>query len=153
MLCLCLVAQSCLSLCSPMDCSLPGSSLHGYSPGKNIGVDCHALLHGIFPTQGLNPCIQHCRWIIYQLSHQGNSRILECVAYPFSSGSSQPKIELGSLSCIAGRFFTSWITREALLSYYKKSKPIKEKKMDFIKIKNFCSSRNTIKGMKRQTTE
>ena len=104
---LCLVAQSCLSLCSPMDCSLPGSSLHGYSPGKNIGVDCHALLHGIFPTQGLNPCIQHCRWIIYQLSHQGNSRILECVAYPFSSGSSQPKIELGSLSCIAGRFFTS----------------------------------------------
>ena len=38
-----------------MDCSLPGSSVHGDSPGKNTGVGCHALLQGIFPTQGLNP--------------------------------------------------------------------------------------------------
>ena len=38
-----------------MDCSLSGSSVHGDSPGKNIGVGCHALLQGIFPTQGLNP--------------------------------------------------------------------------------------------------
>jgi len=45
---LCLVAQS----CDPMDCSLPGSSVHGDSPGKNTGVGCHALLQGIFPTQG-----------------------------------------------------------------------------------------------------
>ena len=34
-----------------MDCSLPGSSVHGDSPGKNTGVGCHALLQGIFPTQ------------------------------------------------------------------------------------------------------
>ena len=46
-----LVAQSCLTLCNPMDCSPPGSSVHGDSPGKNIGVGCHALLQGIFPTQ------------------------------------------------------------------------------------------------------
>ena len=39
------VAQSCRTLCDPMDCSLPGSSVHGGSPGKNIGVGCHALLH------------------------------------------------------------------------------------------------------------
>ena len=38
-----LVAQSCLTLCDPMDCSLPGSSVHGGSPGKNTGVGSHAL--------------------------------------------------------------------------------------------------------------
>ena len=42
-------------LCDPMDCSLPGSSVHGDSPDKNTGVGCHALLQGIFPTQRLNP--------------------------------------------------------------------------------------------------
>ena len=48
MLCcaLCLVAKSCLTLCDSMDCSLPGSSVHGYSPGKNTWVDCLALLKG-----------------------------------------------------------------------------------------------------------
>ena len=51
---LCLVAQSCLTLCDPVDCSPPGSSVHGDSPGKHTGVDSHALLQGIFPTQGLN---------------------------------------------------------------------------------------------------
>ena len=39
-----LVAQSCLTRCNPMDCSLPGSSVHGDSPGKNTGVGCHASL-------------------------------------------------------------------------------------------------------------
>ena len=46
------VTQSCLTLCDPMDCSPPGSSVHGDSLGKNTGVGCHALLQGIFPTQG-----------------------------------------------------------------------------------------------------
>ena len=46
--------QSCLTLCDPMDYSLPGSSGHGNSPSKNTGVDCHDLLQGIFPTQGSN---------------------------------------------------------------------------------------------------
>ena len=53
----CLVAKSCPTLCSPLDCSLPGSSVHGNSPGKNTGVGCHALLQGIFPTQGSNLCL------------------------------------------------------------------------------------------------
>ena len=44
--------QSCLTLCDPMVCSLTGSSVHGDSPGKNSGVGCHALLQGIFSTQG-----------------------------------------------------------------------------------------------------
>ena len=43
------------TLCDPMDCSLPGSSIPGDSPGKNTRMDCHALLQGIFPTQGSNP--------------------------------------------------------------------------------------------------
>ena len=60
------------ALCDPMDCSLPGSSVHGDPPGKNTGVDCHALLQGIFPTQGLNPGLLHFRWILYHLSHQIN---------------------------------------------------------------------------------
>ena len=64
---LCLVAQSCLTLCDPMDCSLPGSSVHGDSPGKNTGVGCQALLQGIFPTQGSNPGLPNCRWILYHL--------------------------------------------------------------------------------------
>ena len=47
---LCLVV-----FCNRMDCSLPGSSVHGDSPGKNNEVGCHALLQGIFRTQGSNP--------------------------------------------------------------------------------------------------
>ena len=51
---LCLVAQSYPALWDPTDCSLPGSSVHGDSPGKNTGVGFHALLQGILPTQGAN---------------------------------------------------------------------------------------------------
>ena len=109
---LCLVAQSCLTLFDPVDCSPPGSSVHGDSPGKNTRVGSHALLQGNFPTQGLNPGLPHCRWILYHLSHQGIPRILEWVAYPFSRGSSWPKNRTG-VSCIADRFVTSWATREA----------------------------------------
>ena len=43
--------QSYLTLCDPMDCSPPGSSVHGDSQGKNTGVGCDALLQGIFPTR------------------------------------------------------------------------------------------------------
>ena len=58
------------------------------SPGKNIGIGCLFLLQGIFPTQGSNPGLPHCRRILYQMSHKGSPRILVWVAYPFSSGSS-----------------------------------------------------------------
>ena len=61
------------------------------SPGQNTGVGSLFLLQGIFPTQGLNPGLPHCRWILYQLSHNGNPRILEWVVYPFSSRPSQPR--------------------------------------------------------------
>ena len=102
-MCVCLVAH--LTLCDPMDCSSPGSSVHRDSPGENTGVGCHALL------QGSNPGLPNCRQILYHLSHQGNPKILEWVAYPFSRGSSWPRNRI-RVSCIAGRFFTSWATRE-----------------------------------------
>ena len=61
---LCLVAQSDLTPCDPMDCSFrllwPRDFL-----GKNTGVGCHFLLQRILQTQGLNPCLLHWRWILY----------------------------------------------------------------------------------------
>ena len=123
----CLGAQLCPTLCDPMDCSLSGSSVHGDSPGKNTGVGCHVLLEGIFPTQGRNPGLLHCRWIFYHLSHQG-SPVSE--SHSIVSASLRPhglyspwnspgqNTEVGRLSllqeifptqvsCIAGRFFTA----------------------------------------------
>ena len=76
------------------------------SPGQNTGVGGCSLLQGIFPTQGSNLGLSHCRQILYQLSYQGSLRILEWVAYPFSSGFSQPRNQTG-VSCIAGGFFTN----------------------------------------------
>ena len=55
---------------TPFTGSPPGFSVHGDSPGKSTRVGCHALFQGIFPTQGLNPGLLHCRWILYHLSHQ-----------------------------------------------------------------------------------
>ena len=70
--CACLVAQLCPTLCNPMDCSLPGSFVHGDSPSKNTGVGCRALLQGIFSTQGSNLDLLHCRWILNHLNYQGS---------------------------------------------------------------------------------
>ena len=64
--------ESCPTLCDPMDCSPPGSSVYGDSPGKNSGVGCHALLHGAFLTEGSNPCLLHWEVDYLPLSHQGS---------------------------------------------------------------------------------
>ena len=77
------------------------------SPGQNTGEGSLYLLQWIFPTQGSNPSLPRCGQILYQLSHKGSPRILEWVAYPFSSGSSQPRNRTG-VSCTAGGFFTNW---------------------------------------------
>ena len=74
------------------------------SPGQNTGVGSLSLLQEIFPTQGLNPGLPHCRHILYQLSQKGSPWILEWVVYPFSSGSSRPRNQT-RVSCIAGRFW------------------------------------------------
>ena len=99
------VAQSCPTLCNPKEWI-----------GPNTRVGSLSLLQGIFPTQGSNPGLPHFRWILYQLSYKGSPRILEWVAYPFSSGSSWPRNQTG-VSCIAGRLFTSEATRKARINY------------------------------------
>ena len=72
---LCLAAQSCPVICEPVNHRPSDSSVQGDSPGKNTGGGCHALLQEIFPTQGSNPSLLHCRQILYQLSHQGSPRL------------------------------------------------------------------------------
>ena len=100
----------------PRSPALWADSLPAELPGKpkNTGMGSLFLLQGIFPTQESNPGLPHCRWILYQPRHKESPRILEWIAYPFSSGSSPPKNQTG-VSCIAGRFFTNWAIREALL--------------------------------------
>ena len=64
---LCIVAQSCPALCDLMDCSPPGTSVHGDSPGQNTGVDCHALLQGILPTQGLTVILSYASKVMLNI--------------------------------------------------------------------------------------
>ena len=72
------VSSACLSRPVVSHSAIPRPVAHqapvyGDSPGKNTGVGCHALLQGIFPTQGLNPgLLPHCRRIPHPLSHQGS---------------------------------------------------------------------------------
>ena len=108
--------------CSVMSDSLLPHGLHSpwNSPGQNPAVGSSSLLQGIFPTQGWNPGLPHCRQFLYQLSHERSLRILEWVAYPFSSGSSQPK-NWTWVSCIADRFFTNWAIREFIRHFKIKS--------------------------------
>ena len=105
-------------------CSVTSDSLwpHGLynpwnSPGQSTGVGSLSLLQGIFPTQGSNPGLPHCRQILYQLSHKGSPWILEWLAYPFSSGSSWPR-DWTWVSCIAGRLLINWAIREASLLHH-----------------------------------
>ena len=88
-------------LCDPMDCSIPGFPIHhqllelaqthahwvseAIQPSRPLlspspsGVGFHALLQRIFPTQGSNPGLPRCRWIFYQLRHQGSLHSLEVI--------------------------------------------------------------------------
>ena len=72
---LCLVTQSFLTLWDPMDCSPPGSSVHGILQARTLEWVAMPSSRGIFPTQGLNPGLPHCRWILYCLSHPGSPLI------------------------------------------------------------------------------
>ena len=90
---LCLVAQSCLTLCDSMDCSPPGSYVHGDSPGKNTGMGCHALLQGIFPIQRSNLHLLHL------LHWQAGS-------LPSDPSGKLKNTGMGSLSLLQGNFPT-----------------------------------------------
>ena len=161
--------QSCLTLRDTMNCSPPGSPVHGilqarilewvampFSRGSSWSRDpnyisyvclvhwhavsllltpslgslyvCrhvyiqyiyvfYAVLSHSDSNQGLNSVLPHCRQIFLPSEHQGSPRILEWAVYIFSRGSSQLRNQTG-ISCIAGRFFTSWATREAQIYTY-----------------------------------
>ena len=87
------VIQLCPTLCDPIDYTV--YRVREFSR-QEYGVEILqgnllSLLQGIFPTQGSNPGLLHCRQIIYQLSHKGSPRILDWVPYPFSRVSSWPR--------------------------------------------------------------
>ena len=71
------VTQLCLTLCNPMDWLYSPWN----SPGQNTGVGSLSLLQGVLPNQGLTPGLPHCRWILYQLSHQGSPNNIQHLLY------------------------------------------------------------------------
>ena len=75
------VAQSCPTLCDPMDCTV-----HGILQARILEWEAHSI-----PNPGIEPRSPALQADLYQLSHKGSPRILEWVAYPFSSRSSQPR--------------------------------------------------------------
>ena len=99
MLYVCLVTQSCLILCDPRNCSLPDSTVHGDSLGKNIGVGCHALLQEIIQTQGSDPGLLHCTWVLYHLSHQGSQKGDKLMQIFPGSGQTTEDMHYFLLSC------------------------------------------------------
>ena len=64
------VAQSCPTFCNPMDCSLPGPSIHGIHQARVLEWVAISFSRGS-SRQGLNPGLPHCRQTLYPLSHQG----------------------------------------------------------------------------------
>ena len=109
------VAQSCLTLWDPMD-----YTVHEILQARILEWVSPSLLQGIFPTQGSNLGLPHCRQILYQLSHQGSPRILEWAAYPFSRGSSHnpgirpesPASQADSLPAEPQEFRNRWWHRQ-----------------------------------------
>ena len=89
----------------------PGLYSPWNSPGQNTGVGSLSFLQGIFPTQGSNPGLSLCRWILYLLRLKGITRILEWVAYPFSRGSSWSRNQT-RVSGTAGGFLSNWDIRQ-----------------------------------------
>ena len=84
---------------------------HGlYSPWDSPGC---SLLWGIFPTQGWNPGVVHCKGNSLPAEPPGKPKNIRVVTYPFSRGSSWPRDRIG-VSCIADGFFTSWATWEVI---------------------------------------
>ena len=113
LLCMCLVAQSCPTLCYHMDCSPPGSSVHGILQARILEWVDMTSSRGPFHARDRSQVSHIAGRLFYHLSYQRSPRILEYVAYPFSRGSSRPRNWTG-VSCIAGGLFTNRAIREAL---------------------------------------
>ena len=74
------VVQSCLTLCDPMNYSLPGSSIHRIFQARILEWAAISFSRGVFPTQGLNLGLLHCRQTLYSLSHRGIPTTVRYVA-------------------------------------------------------------------------
>ena len=98
--------------CYPMDCSPPGSSVHGISKATILEWIAISFSRESFWLSDWTCVSCMGRQILDQLSYKGSPRILEWVADPFFCGSSQPRNWTG-FSCIAGGFFTNWAIRKA----------------------------------------
>ena len=85
-------SHSVVSVCDPMD-----YTVHGILQARILELGSLSLPQGIFPTQGSNTGLTHCRRILHQLSHKGSPRLLEWVTYLFSRGSSWPRNRIGLL--------------------------------------------------------
>ena len=85
-----LVAQSCLTLYHPMDCSPSDSSVHGVLQARIVEWEAIPFSRGIFPTQGSNPGLLLCRQILYHLSHQGSPNTCMCSVASVVSNSAWP---------------------------------------------------------------
>ena len=96
-----------VTLWDPRDCSPPGSSVHGDSQGRNTGVGCRSLLQGIFPTQGWNPGLLHCRQILYRLKQNGSPFLQRKTPQIFSINSAFHHVSLKSLSLKRVRMINS----------------------------------------------
>ena len=111
---LCLVAQSCPTLCDCVDCSPPGSSVHEGSSGKNTGVGCHALLQGNFPNLGSNPGIPHCKWI-FTIWATKEAQVIKWLILKLESGF-LVKYSFNYIANYFLQFSTVWCVRSLILS-------------------------------------
>ena len=108
----CTWSLSCVWLfAASVDHSPPGTSVHGILQARILEWVTIPSSRGSSQPRS-NPCLPHCRQILYNLRHQGSPWILEWEACAFFRESSWPRV-----SCIADRCFTSWATREAPSRY------------------------------------
>ena len=107
-----LAAQSCPTLCHPMDCSLPGSPVCGIHQARILEWVNHSLLHRIFLTPGSDSGLPHCRQILYRLNHQGSPYINVClmtISVQFSCSVASDSVTPWTVACQASLSITnSW---------------------------------------------
>ena len=108
---LCLVAQSCLTLCDPLDCSPPFPSVHGDSPGKNTGVGCMPSSRGSSQPKDLTQ-VSCTAGRFFTIWATRAAQEYWKAAYPYSRGTSWCRNWTG-VSNTTGGSFISWATREA----------------------------------------
>ena len=129
--------------CSVVSDSLQPHELHSpwNAPGKNTGVGSLSLLQGLFPTQGSNPNLLHCRWILYQLSYQGklckeptfipkrtNIYSFCLSSFPVLLSFSFFSLSLSCIKCVLSILLSTEIQRK-VLAYFTRS-PLSPEKAD-----------------------